>query len=1802
MKDLKVSLKIDAKTGTVKFELDKLKKALGEVGTQGQKASTQNSKGFQQASQSAKGLNNSVSKLKKSIAGLATIAVGTKLASEFIKAGDAVKSINAKLDLVTDSTQEYNLAQQEVFRIAQETRQALGSTVDLYTRMERALAGQNVAQQQVLQVTETVNQALAVSGATAQEASSVILQLSQGLAAGALRGEEFNSVNESGSRIMQALRDELGKTSGELREMAFEGKLTTEVITEALKNQSAAIGSEFGKLPLTVSGAFQQLSNANTKFLGELDQNLGITDKLAASMGYLAENIDTVYVVLGKVVTVAAIVAGGTGLQAIVKGLGGLTISLNTATVAVGRLGAAMKAVLLANPYTTGLLALYAAYEGVSRYIDEHNTKTKELTGFSKEATTAIESLRQALSGEYNDENIKQYTRSLSVLKSELQQVREEIKENQRRQQQGFDVNYDTRSPFAMLGSEGGAAEAYNKRKEAELEIMIKVAKARQLLNTIIGEGTKLYDAASKKVEQQIQAENELAEAGQQAVQQFIETTDKQIAKQAERNEQIGKTREEIILLNAEKMKALTTDEKEIKLIDKKAKELVRLIKIEDKKLKQDKAEKEAEKELGEYKEKAVEIIREYGTEQEKFNLLKEEEIKLIAMFKKHGLLSKELLAAMGRRTKEMGERIKESNKAKEKSIDLFADLLRGYDDEINALGSGKQQRMEYIAAQELEQQGIEVTKEKIDQLVERYKQLEQAQQAAAYQSGISGAFGNLLKGDFKGFLLGLDGVLDQASNNISGAIVDGFSQGFAKGGGLSGGLSGAFKGGASVAAAVPVIGWIYAGMKINEGLYKKGWGGDDAEIDQGTAALTTAASGLGATVSLFSTTAYKLIRKLGISERWASLLSGQAIIARLFGRKRPEITQQGYRIATGGSGYEGYSYADMYRKGGLFRSSSRYTETGELTEDVSSAFDEIVEVIKKQMQALGKAFGTEAGGIVDAAFEQVYDKEGKLVDSFSTFFGRVYKESAEQFAARLASESTIAYLDTLIDKIVGSLDTPGDDLGSGDQGGGGRDDGRDWLEPTAPLAQKQQELIGQVTLAAEAYRGSSEELQKFTTAAVSMVSAMVDGKAIFDTFAENLTITEELVKAGENLNQAWTRLLMQNELFNQSFETMGINLEMGAGEFTRFVDGIIEAAGDLQKAAELFESYFNNFYSPQELLETNINSASELLGQQASNLGIDPNITKEQFRQEFEAKLAAGELTEKQIAQYLEFAQTLARVNELQEQRNAALAKEAEAMLKYLEFGQGLQQQINELNGNGLSDFQKELQSIEEQRLSNIETLHELARSAGMAAASEEDLARANELASLRTQAAIRALRAEAENLVSQLYGDNAQAAVNNHAANQQSAISSTAQAGNNMFKQWESAIGRIKDYTNSLLVDSRLSPLEADDLLAEAEQQYYDAVNAANAGDVEAAQQVPNLLRQYLTILRDVRASGEDYNVDYYRALEAANAITAPEQSEGGVQVSPSPTQIAYDNQRYQQNAEQMAHHRLELATALAKHVADLSRAINEPVLQLLSDMGVDVSEFLKDLGINMEDATGETVAQLAALAQTFGIEVTELADNVGVSLGSLADAQSLLNDGLEATIDGLPSGIQSQLTPLLRAVENAADGTAQEQALAELEAVTSRLPAQYRNLLAPYFSNIDPTSALTQQLYELGVQTDYLAQIARNTASSTSTASVPSYDVGTPFVPNDQLAMVHKGEMIIPRKYANVIRSGSGGGQSVAAAINRLSEQIRNDSNRNRQLLDNIAENAKQIDNNTGQMSDEFSARNNNNSIRRGRTKCG
>ncbi|TCW00384.1 tape measure protein [Biostraticola tofi] len=258
--------------------------------------------GFNNTARSANNAERSFASLSKVASALAA-AISVQQVAQYAEAWTVV---NNKLANSVRANEDLAAVTQRVFDISQNTRAGLDATASLYARLERATRSYGTSVNDIARLTTIINQGFVVSGATAQEASNAVIQLSQGLASGALRGEEFNSVNEQGNRLIVALADSMGVTIGQLRSMAAQGKLTTDVVVNGLLKQGDAIGKEFAKTVATMGQAYTVATNNITKFVGENSSANSVIRIFNSAIVTLSENMD----VVTNVIAAASVLVG----------------------------------------------------------------------------------------------------------------------------------------------------------------------------------------------------------------------------------------------------------------------------------------------------------------------------------------------------------------------------------------------------------------------------------------------------------------------------------------------------------------------------------------------------------------------------------------------------------------------------------------------------------------------------------------------------------------------------------------------------------------------------------------------------------------------------------------------------------------------------------------------------------------------------------------------------------------------------------------------------------------------------------------------------------------------------------------------------------------------------------------------------------------------------------------------------------------------------------------------------------------------------------------------------------------------------------------------------------------------------------------------------------------------------------------------------------------------------------------------------------------------------------------------------
>ena len=243
---------------------------------------------------SAQRFNRTSSKMRRSLIrfgavilpllGVSGIAGLSRL---FVRAADTMQLVSSRLRVVVRDVGQFRDAQKQIFQVAQETRLPLENLTDLYARVGRSTRALGYTSREIIPFIRSVSKAIIVSGSTAAEASAGLIQFSQGLAQNRLAGDEFRSVAEQLPRLALAIADGLGKSLGELRELAHSQRLTTDLIFKGLSRSAKTLDEEFKLIPRTVGQAFVQVKNQLFSAANNLNNVTDSTKALVSAVDVL---------------------------------------------------------------------------------------------------------------------------------------------------------------------------------------------------------------------------------------------------------------------------------------------------------------------------------------------------------------------------------------------------------------------------------------------------------------------------------------------------------------------------------------------------------------------------------------------------------------------------------------------------------------------------------------------------------------------------------------------------------------------------------------------------------------------------------------------------------------------------------------------------------------------------------------------------------------------------------------------------------------------------------------------------------------------------------------------------------------------------------------------------------------------------------------------------------------------------------------------------------------------------------------------------------------------------------------------------------------------------------------------------------------------------------------------------------------------------------------------------------------------------------------------------------------------------
>lgn len=222
--------------------------------------------------------------LVSTLRNLAGAFISIQGVKSLVSLSDEMASIRARLNMMNDGLQTTAELNQMIYESAQRSRGSYQETANFVAQLGNLAGSAFSSTSEIVAFAEQINKQITLSGASSSAASAAILQLTQGLSSGALRGEELNSVMEQTPMIAQSIADYLGVSTGEMRELASEGALTASVVKNAIFAAADEINAKFEQMPMTWSQVWTTMKNTAIQAL----------EPVLDAVNWVANNIDTV--------------------------------------------------------------------------------------------------------------------------------------------------------------------------------------------------------------------------------------------------------------------------------------------------------------------------------------------------------------------------------------------------------------------------------------------------------------------------------------------------------------------------------------------------------------------------------------------------------------------------------------------------------------------------------------------------------------------------------------------------------------------------------------------------------------------------------------------------------------------------------------------------------------------------------------------------------------------------------------------------------------------------------------------------------------------------------------------------------------------------------------------------------------------------------------------------------------------------------------------------------------------------------------------------------------------------------------------------------------------------------------------------------------------------------------------------------------------------------------------------------------------------------------------------------------------
>lgn len=327
----------------------------------------------EQANNAQKAYNNSLSagvsnatafgdKLTSGIKRYITMAATAFGGKQLIDASDTWINNSSRLGLLTNGLQEQKMLQQEIYQSALKSRGAYNDTVNVIAKLGLLAPDAFVDNSELVKFTELMNKSFKLSGASTEEKTSAMYQLTQAMASGRLQGDEFRSIIENAPMLANAIAEYTGVSKGELKDLSSDGAISADIIKNALFGAADDIESKFSQLPMTFGDAWTNIgSSATMAFAPLYEQMNGMlnNDIVQGVLQGVPELLEKASLKAQELMSVidGSLIVGSTGFDDIANSVGNIANAMFSAN---GVVGTFIRTIgnIVANPATAKSLAI----------------------------------------------------------------------------------------------------------------------------------------------------------------------------------------------------------------------------------------------------------------------------------------------------------------------------------------------------------------------------------------------------------------------------------------------------------------------------------------------------------------------------------------------------------------------------------------------------------------------------------------------------------------------------------------------------------------------------------------------------------------------------------------------------------------------------------------------------------------------------------------------------------------------------------------------------------------------------------------------------------------------------------------------------------------------------------------------------------------------------------------------------------------------------------------------------------------------------------------------------------------------------------------------------------------------------------------------------------------------------------------------------------------------------------------------------------------------------------------------------